>query len=466
MPGDAAVRIERDTMGTVEVPAEAYFGAQTMRAVQNFPIGDLRMPAGFVHALGQLKRAAAEVNQELDALDPRLARPIVQAAQEVAEGKLDGEFPISVFQTGSGTSTNMNANEVISSRANEILGGARGSKGEIHPNDHVNKGQSSNDMIPTAMHLSVMLAIRDSLIPALRELESQLRKKACEFWPVIKTGRTHLQDATPIRLGQEFLGYADQISVGIRRCEHELDFLGAVALGGTAVGTGMNAHPEFADRVISRIAGQTGLPIRETPHHFAAQSAIDPAVSAAGTLKTVAVSLIKIANDIRWMSSGPRAGFGELELPEVQPGSSIMPGKVNPVIAESLVMVCAQVIGYDTTITIAGQSGNFELNVMLPLVAFDLLDGIAILAAATENFSRRAVEGLRATDRGPDMVEKGLMLVTALAPAIGYESAAELAKDAHKSGKTIRELARERTDLSDEDLDRILDAEAMVGPKP
>ncbi len=463
MPGDSRVRVESDTMGTVEVPEDAYFGAQTMRAVQNFPIGDLRMPPSFVHALGMLKGAAAEVNEELGALSPRISRAIAQAAQEVTDGRLDNEFPISIFQTGSGTSTNMNANEVISSRANEILGGARGSRGEVHPNDHVNKGQSSNDMIPTAMHLSVMLAMRDDLIPALRELEGELRKKACEFWPVIKTGRTHLQDATPIRLGQEFLGYADQIALSLRRCEHEIDSLGAVALGGTAVGTGINAHPEFADKVITKIAERTGLPIRETPHHFAAQSSIDPAVSAAGTLKTVAVSLMKIANDIRWMSSGPRAGFGELELPEVQPGSSIMPGKVNPVIAESLVMVCAQVIGYDATITVAGQSGNFELNVMLPLVAFDLLDGIEILAGAARNFSRRAIQGLRATDRGPEMVEKGLMLVTALAPAIGYDSAAALAKEAHKTGKGIRELARERTDLSEDDLERILDAEGMVG---
>ena len=455
--------MERDTMGPVQVPANAYFGAQTMRAVQNFPIGDFADPVRFVRALGMLKRAAAEVNEQLGVLDERRSQVIAQASQEVAEGKLDTEFPISVFQTGSGTSTNMNANEVIASRANELLGGSRGSSGEVHPNDHVNKGQSSNDMIPTAMHVSVMLAITRDLIPALEELEGQLRQKAKEFWPVIKTGRTHLQDATPIRLGQEFLGYADQVAIDIQRCKHEVHSLGAVALGGTAVGTGINAHPEFASRVIAHIAERTGLPVRETPHHFAAQSSIDPAVAAGGTLKTVAVSLIKIANDVRWMSSGPRAGFGELELPEVQPGSSIMPGKVNPVIAESLVMVCAQVIGYDATITLAGQSGNFELNVMLPLVAFDLLDGVAILAAAARNFAARAVEGLKATDRGPDMVERGLMLVTALTPAIGYESAAALAKEAHKSGRTIRDLASERTDLSEEELTRILDAEAMVG---
>lgn len=465
MADGSEIRVERDTMGEVEVPAGAYYGAQTRRAADNFPIGAITMPPAFIHALGMLKQAAAKVNIDLGRLDRRRGEAIVRAAAEVASGKLDDQFPLSVFQTGSGTSSNMNANEVIAARANEILGGERRTKGEVHPNDDVNQGQSSNDIIPTAIHLAAMLAIRDDLIPALEELERALRKKACQFWPVIKTGRTHLQDATPIRLGQEFLGYADSVKQSIVRFKRDIDSLGEVALGGTAVGTGINTHPEFAAAVLERIAASTGLPIRETPFHFMAQSTLDTVVASSGTLRTAAVGLIKVANDVRWMSSGPRAGLGELEMPEVQPGSSIMPGKVNPVIAESLIMVCAQVAGYDTTIALAGQSGNFELNVMLPVVTYDFLDGISILSAAVRNFSRRAIEGLKATNRGPEMVESGLMLVTALAPAIGYDSAAAIAKEAHRSGRTVRELALEETSLSIEELARLLDAAVMVEPQ-
>ncbi|HZT96976.1 MAG TPA: class II fumarate hydratase [Chloroflexota bacterium] len=463
MTREPAVRLERDSMGEVEVPREAYYGAQTARAVENFPIGHDRMPPEFVHALGLLKQAAAEVNIELGQLDERRGRVIVEAAAEVASGRFDGEFPVGIYQTGSGTSTNMNANEVIAARANELLGGERGAKGEVHPNDHVNKGQSSNDMIPTTMHLSAMIALRDGLIPALHELETELRKKACELWPVIKTGRTHLQDATPIRLGQEFLGYADQIRLACAGLRTQIELLGDVALGGTAVGTGLNAHPDFARLVLERLHERLSLPLRETPYHFMAQSTVDPLVLTSGVLKALAVSLLKIANDIRWMGSGPRAGIGELKLPDLQPGSSIMPGKVNPVMAESLAMVAAQVIGHDAAVTVAGQSGNFELNVMLPLVSFDILDSIDILAAAARCFARRTVAGLEATRRGPEMVEQGLMLVTALAPVIGYDRAAELAKEASASGRTVRDLARERTDLSDEEISRLLDPEKMVG---
>ena len=456
------MRIERDTMGEVEVPADAYFGAQTMRAVENFPIGDVIMPKAFVRSLALLKKAAAEVNVELGGLDRRRGDAIVQAAQEVADGVHGDQFPISVFQTGSGTSSNMNANEVIASRANELLCGSRGSKGEVHPNDHVNKGQSSNDMIPTAIHLAAMLEMQNDLVPGLQELETALRKKACEFWPVIKTGRTHLQDATPIRLGQEFLGYADQMKLVIDRCQNEIKALGMAALGGTAVGTGINSAPEFAGKVLAKVARETGVPIVETPYHFVAQSTIDGLVAASGTLRLVAVALTKIANDIRWMSSGPRAGIGELALPELQPGSSIMPGKINPVIAESLIMIAAQVIGYDATVTIAGQAGNFELNVMLPVVTYDLLNGIELLSAGSRNFARKAVVGVTATEHGPEMVERGLMLVTALAPAVGYDAAAAIAKEAVATGGTIREVARRKTELSDDELNKLLDPASMV----
>jgi fumarate hydratase class II len=382
----------------------------------------------------------------------------------VAEGKLDDQFVLDIFQTGSGTSTNMNANEVIANRANEILGAPLGAKKPVHPNDHVNLGQSSNDVIPTAIHISALAAMEEELIPALSSLQEALAEKAQEFMPIVKTGRTHLQDATPIRLGQEFQGYTGQAERAVRRLRGAQAELAEVALGGTAVGTGINTHPEFAQRVCRRLSGLIGIEVRETTNHFQAQSTLDAVVQAHGALNTVSVSLMKIANDIRWLGSGPRAGIGELALPEVQPGSSIMPGKVNPVIAEALTMVCAQVMGNHTTITIAGQSGNFELNVMLPVAAHNLLQSISLLASATRNFTGRLVKGLKATDRGPKMVEKGLAIATALVPAIGYDLAAEISKEAFRTGDTIREVARRRTQLSEEELDRLLNPEAMTEP--
>jgi fumarate hydratase, class II len=457
-------RIERDSLGELHVPVSAYYGVQTMRAQENFPISDLRFPRRFIQALGQIKGAAAEVNVALGLLDPRIGQAIVQAAREVAEGKFDDEFVLDIFQTGSGTSTNMNANEVIASRANELLGGRRGDSSPVHKNDHVNMGQSSNDVIPTAIHVAALSAIHSDLKPALARLEQSLNAKAVEFMPIIKTGRTHLQDATPIRLGQEFQGFAGQIERAAARLDFAITELQEVALGGTAVGTGINTHGEFASRVCLILSETYGLKVRETTNHFQAQSTIDGVVSASGALKTIAVSLLKIANDIRWLGSGPRAGIGEIELPAVQPGSSIMPGKVNPVIAEAVAMVCAQVIGNDVTINIAGQSGNFELNVMMPVAAYNLLQSIEILATSSENFAVQCIDGLKATDQGPTMVERGLMTGTALAPVIGYDAAANIAKLAAKSGRTIREVAREETSLSEEELDRILDPSAMTEP--
>ncbi|MDQ3794359.1 MAG: class II fumarate hydratase [Actinomycetota bacterium] len=459
---ETAHRVERDSMGEVEVPRDALFGAQTRRALDNFPISDLRKPRRFIQALGAIKLEAANVNHELGLLDEKLKGAIVEAAEEAMEGELDNAFVLDVFQTGSGTSTNMNANEVISNRAIQILGGEIGSKSPVHPNDHVNKGQSSNDVIPTAIHLSAQISIKEDLMPALEKLQKALEDKSREFDDVVKTGRTHLQDATPIRLGQEFKGYAGQIERGIKRVQKAADDLSEVALGGTAIGTGVNTHPEFAQKVCERLSARFGVEVRETENHFQAQSAMDGAVFASGALKTLAVSLMKVSNDIRWLGSGPRAGIGEIALPEVQPGSSIMPGKVNPVIAESAAMVAAKVIGNDTTVTLAGQSGNFELNVMLPLIAYDLLQSIELLANAAENLTDQCIIGIQATERGPELVEQGLMLATALAPEIGYDRAAEISKEAYKSGKTIREVARERTDLSDEALDDLLDAYKMT----
>jgi fumarate hydratase class II len=450
-------------MGEMRVPASAYYGASTQRAVLNFPIGDLRFPRAFIRALGQIKQAAAQVNAELGTVDPQVADAIVRAAQEVIDGKLDEHFVLSIFQTGSGTSTNMNANEVIANRASELLGGSRGSR-KVHPNDHVNFGQSSNDVIPTAIHLSALLSIEQHLIPALQDLQQALQSKAEEFMPVIKTGRTHLQDATPIRLGQEFLGYAGQIERGIARLRHAQQELSEVALGGTAVGTGVNTHPEFAAKVTPRLSESNGVTIRETSNHFQAQSTLDSIVEASGALNTLAVSLMKIANDIRWLGSGPRAGIGEIDLPAVQPGSSIMPGKVNPVIAESVCMACAQVIGNHTTITVAGQSGNFEINVMMPVTAYNLLQSIDLLADVSRNFAEQCIKGLKATTKGPEMVERGLAICTSLAPIIGYDAAANISKEAYRTGRTVREVAREKTQLSEEELERILNPENMTKP--
>src|SRR5918912_758774 len=451
-------------MGTVEVPGGPLSGPHPRRALDNFPISDLRKPRRFIEALGAIKLEAAVVNRELGGLDEELKDAIVAAAEEVVEGKHDNQFVLDVFQTGSGTSTNMNANEVISNRAIQILGGELGSKSPVHPNDHVNMGQSSNDVIPTAIHLSALISIEQDLLPALEKLRSALQEKAEQFDEVVKTGRTHLQDATPIRLGQEFLGYAGQMERGVTRLRKAQDDLSAVALGGTAVGTGVNTQPEFARMVCERLSERFGVDVHETENHFQAQSAMDGTVFTSGALKTVAVRLMKISNEIRWLGSGPRAGIGEIALPEVQPGSSIMPGKVNPVIPESVCMVCAQGMGNDVTITIGGQSGNFEINVMMPVVAYNLLQSIALLAAASDNFVEQCIVGLKATERGPQMVERGLAICTALAPHIGYDAAAEIAKEAARSGRTIREVAHERNSLSEEELTRILDPLAMTEP--
>ena len=456
-------RVERDSMGEMHVPVDVYYGASTQRAVLNFPISDLRFPRQFICALGQIKQAAAQTNEELGTVDPQITEAIVRAAQEVIDGKLDSHFVLDIFQTGSGTSTNMNANEVIANRASELLSGSRGSR-KVHPNDHVNFGQSSNDVIPTAIHLSALVSIEYDLVPALQTLQKALEQKAEEFMPIIKTGRTHLQDATPIRLGQEFLGYAGQIERGIARMRHAQSELSEVALGGTAVGTGVNTHPEFSARVCKRLSEVNGVTVRETNNHFQAQSTLDNIVEASGALNTLAVSLMKIANDIRWLGSGPRAGIGEIDLPAVQPGSSIMPGKVNPVIAESVCMVCAQVMGNHTTITIAGQSGNFEINVMMPVAAYNLLQSISLLASVARNCTEQCVKGIKATTKGPEMVERGLAICTSLAPVIGYDAAANISKEAYKTGKTIHEVAREKTNLTDEELDRILDPASMTKP--
>ena len=460
---ETAHRKERDSMGEVEVPRDALFGAQTRRALDNFPISDLRKPRRFVQAVGAIKLEAANANHELGLLDEEIRNGIVEAAEEVVDGELDKHFVLDVFQTGSGTSTNMNANEVISNRAIQIMGGELGSKSPVHPNDHVNMGQSSNDVIPTAIHLSALISIKEDLLPALEKLQTALEEKASQFDDVVKTGRTHLQDATPIRLGQEFKGYAGQIQRGIQRVQKAREDLAEVALGGTAVGTGVNTHPEFASKVCERLSERFGVEIRETENHFQAQSAMDGAVFTSGALRTVAVSLMKIANDIRWLGAGPRANLAELALPEVQPGSSIMPGKVNPVIAESAMMVSAQVIGNDATIALAGQGGNFELNTMLPLIAYNLLQSIDLLGSAAANLADQTVVGLEATERGPELVENGLMLATALAPEVGYDKAADIAKEAFKTDQTIREVAREQTDLSEEELDETLDAKKMTG---
>jgi fumarate hydratase class II len=460
----AEFRIEKDSMGEMKVPKGAYYGAQTQRAVENFPISGLRFPRAFLRALGMIKKAAARVNLELGLINEKTASAIIQAAQEVIDGKLDDQFPIDIFQTGSGTSTNMNANEVIANRATELLGGVIGSK-MVHPNDHVNRGQSSNDVIPTAIHVAALETIEKNLQPALKELHGALKAKAQEFDRIIKIGRTHLQDATPVRLGQEFGGYARQIELGIKRLEKVRDSLGELALGGTAVGTGLNTHPQFPGRVAQQLSQMTGISFREAENHFEAQGAQDALVEASGALKTIAVSLMKIANDIRWLGSGPRCGLGEISLPEVQPGSSIMPGKVNPVIAESVIQVAAHVMGNDLAITLGGQWGFFELNTMMPVMAHNLLESIQLLAASAANFSRQCVAGIKANEeRCAEMIEKSQAMCTALAPEIGYDAAAEIAKQSFKTGKTIREIAREKKVLPEERLKEVLDPWRMTQP--
>ena len=457
--GSGATRIERDSMGEMEVPADALYGASTRRAVLNFPISGQPLPRRFIRALALIKQAAADANRELGLLPDDVAEAIAAAAAEVADGRHDANFPIDVYQTGSGTSTNTNMNEVIATLATRRLGGDR----RVHPNDDVNKCQSSNDTIPTALQLSAAIAIEEELLPALETLRAALDAKADELWPVVKTGRTHLQDATPIRLGQEFRGYAGQVEESIRRARTARDELLQVPLGGTAVGTGINAHPDYAGRATARLSALTGLDVRESANHFHAQATLDAAIAAHGAIRTIALSLWKIGSDVRLMGMGPRAGLAEIALPETQPGSSIMPGKVNPVIVESLTMVVARVVGNDATIGFAQTGSLLELNVMLPVTAVALLESITLLAAAARNFADRCVEGIAATDRGPELVEQGLMLATALVPEIGYDAVATLAKEALKSGRTIRDLATERG-IAPDRLDELLDPAAMTEP--
>jgi fumarate hydratase class II len=456
-------RIERDSMGEVKVPARAYYGAQTQRAVENFPISGIGFPRRFIHALGMVKHAAATANEQLGLLDARRAGAIRKAAQEVIDGKLDGEFVVDIFQTGSGTSTNMNANEVIANRALEILGNARGS-GEVHPNDHVNLGQSSNDVIPTAMHCAALLATERELLPALTRLRAALERKAEEFDAVIKIGRTHLADATPMRLGQEFSGYARQIELSMERVKTAGEGLQELPLGGTAIGTGINAHPDFARLAIDKLAAMTGLKFREAQNHFEAQAARDAAVQLSGSLKTLAVSLTKIAQDLRWLASGPRCGIGEIVLPDLQPGSSIMPGKINPVLCESVLQVAAHVIGCDATITVCGQAGNFELNTMMPIAALRLLEAIHFSASVVALFADKCVAGIVADRaRSEEMVERSLAMATALAPALGYERAAKVAQDALATGQTVRKVAQKQKLLPEEELTKLLDPWRMTG---
>jgi fumarate hydratase class II len=445
-------RVEHDTMGEMRVPADALYGAQTQRAVENFPISGLRFPRAFIRALGLIKSAAAQVNGRIGQLPPELAASIAKASDSVAAGDHDDQFVVDIFQTGSGTSTNMNANEVIGH-----LAGA-------HPNDDVNRGQSSNDVIPSAIHISAAMLVHEDLLPAMAELGASLSTKAGEFADIVKMGRTHLQDAVPMLFGQEFSGYTAQVEQSAARVRAALEGIYELPLGGTAIGTGLNALPGFAPAVIAEIATRTRLPFREASNHFEAQAAKDAVSFLSGALKTYAVALTKIANDIRWLASGPRSGLGELKLPETQPGSSIMPGKVNPVIAESLLMACAQVIGYDATITWCCAAGNFELNVMMPVMAYDLLESIALLGAVSRNFARRAVEGLQADpERAPAFVERSLAMCTVLAPVIGYEKAAAIAKEAYRSGRTVREVARENSGIPEDRLNELLDPRSQTG---
>src|SRR5438128_1591429 len=453
-------RAEKDSMGEMKVPADAYYGAQTGRAVENFPISDLRFSRRFIAAMGLIKWAAAEVNHGLGLLDDKKLDLVQRAAQEVMDGKLDSQFVVDMFQTGSGTSTNMNANEVIASRANEMATGQRGGKEPIHPNDHVNMEQSSNDVIPTAMHVAAAMAIKESLVPALEHLSATLEKKAKQFDEIVKIGRTHLQDATPIRLGQELSGYAAQASLGAMRAQKAINALRELPLGGTAVGTGINSHPDFAKQAIAVVAQKSGLEFVEAKNHFEAQAAKDAIVEASGQLKTIAVLLSKIANDIRWLASGPRCGIGEISIPATQPGSSIMPGKVNPVMSEMMLMVAAQVIGNDATITFAGSGlgSSFELNVMMPVMAYNILQSIELLARAARVFADRTAAGIEANrQRCEELVEQSLAMCTSLAPKIGYDKAADIAKESFKTCKTIRQIAQERKLMSDADLNKILD---------
>ncbi len=456
-------RTETDTLGPVQVPAEALYGAQTQRAVENFPLSGWRLPRAFLWALGQIKAAAAEVNRDLGLLPPDAAAAIIQAAEEVAAGQWDQHFPVDVFQTGSGTSTNMNANEVIANRATQILGGGLGEY-RVHPNDQVNLGQSSNDVIPSALHLSAYRQTVEVLLPGLRRLHQALQRRASQLESVVKTGRTHLMDALPLRLGQEIGGWAHQVAQGRQRIEAQLPGLAELALGGTAVGTGVNAPPEFGARVAARLAQRTGYPLREARNHFAAQSSLDSVTHLSGALRTVATTLLKIANDLRWMNSGPLAGLAEIQLPPLQPGSSIMPGKVNPVIPEAVIMACVQVQAHDLTLALANQHGNFQLNTLLPVAAYNLLHSLNLLGRAAAVLAEKAVEGFIVNrDQLAAPLARNPILATALTPKIGYDQAAAIAKRAYAEGRPILEVALEMTDLSRAELERLLDPGRLTG---
>ena len=453
-------RIEKDSLGEINVPAGALYGAQTQRAFENFPVSGIRFPRAFIRSLGLIKAVAAEVNAGLGLLDAQIANAIHLASLEVVDGKWDDHFPLDIFQTGSGTSTNMNANEVIARRASQILGRETT---VIHPNNHVNMGQSSNDVIPTAIHVSAYLETQEVLLPALRHLRDTLKRRESEFGEVVKTGRTHLMDAMPIRLGQEISGWAFQVQQAIERIESTLPRLAQLAIGGTAVGTGVNAPKEFGKIVAMRLAGRTKIPFVESGNHFAAQATMDTAVELSGQLKAAASSLMKMANDLRWMNSGPIAGLGEISLPALQPGSSIMPGKVNPVMCEMMMMVSAQVTGNDAVITISNQHGNFELNVMLPVIAHNLLQSITILGNAARLFADKAVAGFTVNqERVSGLMDKNPILATALNPVIGYDKAAQIVKKAYAEGRSLKDVAAEMTNLSREELDRLLDPKKMT----
>ena len=455
-------RKEKDSLGTVTVPEDAYYGASTQRAINNFPISGLRFSRSFIFSLAMIKKCAAMVNGELGLLDEKISKSIVASAQEIMEGKFDTQFPVDVFQTGSGTSTNMNMNEVIASRANETITGEKGGKIPVHPNDHVNLGQSSNDVIPSALHISALTRIKGRLVPALLRLKKSLLHKTSEMGDIKKIGRTHLQDAVPIFLGQEFSGYARQVALGIKRIEAVEDRLAELALGGTAVGNGLNTHPDFAKKVVALISKYSNLNFTEAENHFEAQGAQDAAVETSGALKTIAVSLVKICNDIRWLASGPRCGLGEISIPSVQPGSSIMPGKINPVIPEAVIQAAVQVMGNDTTIMIGGQAGNFELNVMLPVIAYNLLQSIDLLSSGADVLAEKCIDGIGA-NRGncAGNIEKSLALATYLVPHIGYDKAAAIANKAHETGKTIIQVASEEENLSEKELKNIFNGLKM-----
>jgi fumarate hydratase class II len=454
-------RIEKDSLGEVRVPTDALYGAQTQRAVENFPISGQRFGRGFIHALGLLKKAAAITNKELGHLDGEIADAIAAAATEVAVGEWDDEFVLDIYQTGSGTSTNMNANEVVAHRANQVFGG----DGSVHPNDHVNFGQSSNDVIPSAIHIAARVAMERELIPALTHLRDALSVKAEAFDHIVKSGRTHLMDATPVRLGQQFGGYAHQLTKGIERVRRASEELAELALGGTAVGTGINTHPEFAVRTIALVSKELDVEFREAANHFEAQSAKDAAVSAAGALNTIATSFFKISDDVRWLASGPTSGLSEIRLPAVQPGSSIMPGKVNPVMCEAMMMVAARVMGNHATVTIAGQRGNFELNVMMPVLAQALLESVTLLSNVARAFADRCVEGIEANEpRAKELLEKNPSIATALNPYIGYDKATEVAKEAAREGLSVRDVVERKGLIAPEEIDMALDVRAMTEP--